>query len=69
MPVEHTRVLLKKAEIDEMNDNPEDSDDAVSLYAKELREEAVKLLRTRFPDAKEVDSLKTYNDAVFILWR
>ncbi|KAJ6015658.1 NB-ARC and TPR domain-containing protein [Penicillium herquei] len=69
MPVEHARVLLKTAEIKAMHDDPKDIDDSGNLYSKGLREEAVKLLRSRFPDAEEVDSSKTYDDAIFILWR
>ncbi|KAJ5622142.1 NB-ARC and TPR domain-containing protein [Penicillium herquei] len=69
MPVEYARVLLKLAEIEEMYGDPEDSDDSEDLFPKDLRDEAVKLLKSRVPSAKDVDSLKTYDDAVFILWR
>ncbi|KAJ5734289.1 NB-ARC and TPR domain-containing protein [Penicillium malachiteum] len=69
MPVEHARVLLKLAELKEMDDDLEDSDDSEKLHHKDLCEEAVKLLQSRFLDAKDVNSLKTYDDAVFIWWR
>ncbi|KAI9668929.1 MAG: hypothetical protein M1829_005241 [Trizodia sp. TS-e1964] len=62
MPAEHARTLFKLSEalLKEMRGKDE---------AADLRKESMRLLLSRAPQAKHIDSEKTYDDLVFIWWR
>ncbi|KID93398.1 NB-ARC and TPR domain protein, partial [Metarhizium majus ARSEF 297] len=62
MPVEHARSLFKLSEA--LAKEPREQE-----RSAKLGEESRRLLLSRFPQAKNTDHEKTYDDLVFIWWR
>ncbi|KAL9098012.1 MAG: hypothetical protein Q9163_006238 [Psora crenata] len=62
MPVEHARSLFKLSQALTKGSGEREQ------LAK-LRVESTRLLRSRFPQAKDIEREKTYDDLVFIWWR